>query len=90
MEALTLVYFAGCPNAERARAILQQSGQPFREVCQDTLPAGHPYWSYASPSILLGERLVFGEKTGEGAGGCSIEPLDGAALLARIEHATAG
>ncbi len=34
MEALTLIYFEGCPNADTARDLLREAGHPFTEVRQ--------------------------------------------------------
>lgn len=73
MEALKLIFFEGCPNAERARKLLQQVGVTFEEVKQDLLPANHPYKGYASPTVLDKERIVFGAKTGNDSGGCSLD-----------------
>jgi hypothetical protein len=83
MTELTLVTFLGCPNAARARELLRRSGRGFREVSQDDLPPGHPLRGYTSPSILAGERLIFGQASGEA--GCSIAPLDAEVLLAALE-----
>lgn len=81
-SALTLITFTGCPNAGRARDALRRAGRPFREVNQDDLPAGHPLRGYTSPSILAGERLIFGAASGEA--GCSIAPMDAEGLLAAL------
>ena len=82
MPDLTLIYFEGCPNAAKARSLLEAVGKPFQEVRQDDLPDGHPHKAYTSPSILLGERVVFGMSSDET--GCSIQPFDEEKILAEI------
>ncbi|MBK7842925.1 MAG: hypothetical protein IPJ71_04405 [Bdellovibrionales bacterium] len=73
MAALRLVFFQGCPNAERARKLLTEIGLPYEEVRQDDLPFGDPLKGYASPTVLDGKKIIFGSKTGENSGGCSLE-----------------
>lgn len=73
MGALKLLYFDGCPNANRARQLLSKVGASFEEVRQDDLPSTDPLKGYASPTLLDGEKIVFGSKTGEGSGGCSLD-----------------
>ncbi len=73
MGALKLLYFEGCPNANKARQLLSKVGATFTEVRQDDLPSTDPLKGYASPTLLDGEKIVFGSKTGEGSGGCSID-----------------
>jgi len=82
MSELTLITFEGCPNAPRARQVLQRAGRPFREVRRDDLPAGHPLRAYTSPTILDGERVLYGAASGEA--GCSVAPLDAERLLADL------
>ncbi len=82
MAELKLIYFAGCPNAAAARAILQESGMPFEEVRQDDLPENDPLRGYTSPTILLGDRVVYG--TASGDAGCSLAPPDAANILDQI------
>jgi len=84
MEALKLIYFEGCPNAEKARGLLRQVGAKFEEVKQDLLPANHPYKGYASPTVLDREHIVFGSKTGDGSGGCSLDIPDANDLQKRL------
>lgn len=72
MAELTLVYFDGCPNAVKARQSLSAAGLEFKEIRQDELPATDPLKSLSSPSILAGDKLLFGTRTGA-QGGCSLE-----------------
>jgi mercuric ion transport protein len=83
MEPLTLVYFDGCPNAPRARAALHEAGLAFEEVLQDDLPPGHPLRGYTSPSILAGERLLYGTDAGES--GCSVSSPNPALLRQALQ-----
>lgn len=70
---LKLIYFEGCPNTERARKLLIETGVPFEEVKQDNLSIGDPLKGYASPTVLDGGNIIFGSKTGENSGGCSLD-----------------
>jgi glutaredoxin len=87
MEPLTLLYCEGCPYAEQARRILQNTGYPFTSVRTESLPPGHPQRGYTSPTILLGERVLYG--MGGGEVGCSVGPIDGARIQAEIRAAAA-
>jgi len=73
MGILKLVYFEDCPNADKARKLLRQVGAEFEEVKQDTLAENHPDKGYASPTVLDGNKIIFGAKTGDGGGGCSLD-----------------
>jgi len=73
MAAMKLLYFEGCPNAEKARSLLKKLGVKFEEVRQDDLASTDPLKGYASPTVLDGEKIIFGSKTGEGSGGCSLD-----------------
>ena len=88
MEALTLIYFEGCPKADTARDLLREAGHPFTEARQEELAEGHPLRAYTSPTILLGKRVLFGSAAGEA--GCSIEPLDRARVLSNLREAAGG
>lgn len=92
MEALKLIFFEGCPNAGKARKLLQQVGVTFEEVKQDLLPADHPYKGYASPTVLDKERIVFGAKTGNDSGGCSLDIPTASDLRKRLgtSHSSLG
>jgi len=68
---LRLVYFEGCPNASKAIHLLESIGEDFERINQVNLPSADPYWSYASPTLLWNDQIVFGSKT-EGSGGCSL------------------
>lgn len=82
---LKLVYFEDCPNAKKVRANLILSEQAFKEVDQDKLPDEHPLKLYSSPSILLGETLLFGSVVG-GTGGCSLEVPSSQEILDRMKE----
>lgn len=87
MDDLTLITFRDCPNADAARDVLRRSGRGFHEVLQDDLPAGHPLRAYTSPTVLEGERVLYG-MAAEGAG-CSVAPLEPERLLALLQGAGA-
>ena len=46
-------------------------GQIFQEVKQDSLPEGHPFRSFSSPSLLLGDKVLFGTKAENGS--CTLD-----------------
>jgi glutaredoxin len=73
MAALRLIFFQGCPNAIRARNLLRELGLAYEEISQDDLPLSHALRGYSSPTVLHGEKIIFGSKTGENSGGCSLD-----------------
>ena len=73
MTALKLIYFDGCPNAEKVRGLLRKIGVRFQEVRQDDLPPSDRYRGYTSPTILDGEKIVVGSDTEGSSGGCSLD-----------------
>ena len=84
MEKVTLITFAGCPNAERARTLLREIGVAFDDVVQDDLPPNHPNRSFSSPSILLGDEVISGSKLDAGGSGCSFGLPSAQELRARL------
>jgi hypothetical protein len=69
-----LIYFDGCPNADEAKRRLRDADIDFVEERQDSLPKDHPHLNYSSPTLLLGEQVIFGAVTSAGgSGGCSLE-----------------
>lgn len=82
MSQVTLIYFEGCPNAEKARRVLEASGKPFTEVRQDDLSDDHPQRAYTSPSILADGEIIYGMLATDA--GCSILPLNPEAVLAKL------
>jgi hypothetical protein len=83
MAELTLIYFEGCPNSDEAKKRLIEAGVSFRVVIQDTLSPLHPFKRYSSPTLLRGNELLFGTKTGVD-GGCSISMPSGAEIQAMV------
>jgi hypothetical protein len=70
---LVLLYFKGCPNAEVARNTLRTSGLTnFREVDLEEISVGDLLKCYSSPSLLVGDALVFGSRNSENALSCSL------------------
>jgi hypothetical protein len=69
-----LIYFDGCPNADKTKRRLRDAHIDFVDQKQDSLPNGHAHLNYSSPTLLLGDQIIFGETTTEGgAGGCSLD-----------------
>lgn len=73
MTNFKLVYFHGCPNADRAKLLLRKANVSFEEVNQDLLVDNDSLRGYASPTLLWGRQIVFGARTGECSGGCTLE-----------------
>lgn len=72
MGVFKLIYFRGCPSADKAKSLLEQAGIQFEEIHQDGLPHNHPLKGYTSPTVLQDDQIAFGAKTGEGTAGCSL------------------
>ena len=81
MSDLTLIYFLGCPNSEKAKALLVDAGATFKEIIQDNLTPSHPLKRFSSPTLLRGRDILFGTETGVD-GGCSLSIPNAAALEA--------
>ncbi len=77
MSKVELVYFDGCPNVEKARSAIQQSGLPFSEVRQNALCEDSAYRAYSSPTILVDGEVAVGSRNCASA--CSIIRWDEAA-----------
>ena len=71
-----LVYFDGCPLFKETKKILENLGTDFEIVKQDELPDHHPLRAYSSPSILKGDKLIFGSKLDENTSACSFSKID--------------
>lgn len=82
---LKLIYFEGCPNVDLARKNIQTAGYRFEEILQDDLPEGHPLKDYTSPTLLKGERVIFGTLSSLGHGGCSLEIPTAEQIKTQIE-----
>ena len=65
-----LIFFNGCPNHLPAVDLLNEVGIAFEAVCQDDLDDDHPLKNYSSPTLLMGQSIVFG--TMATGGGCSM------------------
>lgn len=84
-DTIKLIYFKDCPNYEAARILLLNSGCDFEEVDQNSLAENHPFKHYTSPAILKNGKLIIGERTDSGLGGCSIQFPDDAELKRILE-----
>lgn len=85
MTRLKLIYFEGCPNVDLVRKNLQLAGYLFDEIRQDDLPEGHPLKDYTSPTLLKGERVIFGTLSSSGRGGCSLAIPSAEQIKEKIE-----
>ncbi len=82
--SLKLVYFEGCPNAKLAETRLTEAGIEFEKICQDSLAQDSPYKKYSSPTLFMGEAIVFGAATGTDDG-CSLALPDVPSLQMRLQ-----
>ncbi len=60
MKDIKLIFFEGCPNAERVRQALQESGVEFIELDQNTLDGKDNYKNYASPTVIKNDKVILG------------------------------
>jgi hypothetical protein len=71
MPKVELVFFAGCPNIERAKSAIRAAGlDQFLEVDQAEIESDHPYRKLSSPTILIDGEIVVGSNSSSPA--CSI------------------
>ena len=83
MAKYKLIYFIGCPNYPPAVDLLNQAGLEFEAICQDKLEETNTFKNYSSPTLLDGEKIIFGsEVTG---GGCSMPLPNKDELLKLLE-----
>ena len=90
MSNLKLIYFDGCPNSKNARAVLLSCGVEFDVIKQDDLNDNDEMRNYSSPTILLDNELLFGEKLSPGASACSAGQFDEEGLKRKILESTKG
>ena len=79
-----LIYFEGCPNVEKIRALLRSSGVAFVEGIQDSLPEDHSYLTYSSPSLIYLNQFIFGVKSNDLAQRCSFNLPHASEILLRL------
>ena len=80
-----LVYFTGCPNASEAQLRLRNAGLDFDEEDQNVLPRGHAHLKFTSPTLLLGEKIVFGSTSDSEEGGCSLDLPEASEIRERLD-----
>ena len=73
MRVAKLVYFRGCARIDEARALLKRAGVNFVEIRQEALPETHFLKRYSSPTLVIGEEVIFGTQIPEGSSACSTE-----------------
>lgn len=83
-KKVQLIYFAGCPNSDKAYELLERSGVPFEEIVQDYLTDENPYRHYSSPTILVDGQIVLGSEASSQS--CSVMNLSVAELLKRFQE----
>ena len=81
MDKYRLIYFAGCPNHLPSEELLRRAGIRFESVCQDDLVEADPFKNYTSPTLICGEKIIFGSEAI--GGGCSM-PLPNLEQLLKL------
>lgn len=84
MEKLKLIYFDGCPLFSPAVALLEEAGVEFEVVDQGKLGSDDPFFGYSSRTLLLGELVIFGSRSG--GSGCTLKLPSLEALRERIRQ----
>jgi hypothetical protein len=86
VQNFKLIYFQSCPNIESTRSCLREAGiSEFDEINQDSLSADHPYRAYSSPTILMGNEVVLGNKlSSSSSAACSLERVSSEELKRRL------
>ena len=86
MTKLKLIYFEGCPNAEKAISLLEQTKiSDYQKVVQDTLAKDDVMQGYASPTLLIDNKIIFGAIAGDG--GCTLNLPSLAELVVKLDKA---
>ena len=86
MNSVKLIYFEGCPNAQKAKDMLSKKEIPFDIIVQDELEKNSHYREYSSPTILDGNSLIFGQKIGRNSAACSAEDFDKNLILKKLGY----
>jgi hypothetical protein len=87
MKHVKLIYFEGCPKLENVKEILKSIPSVVtEEVLQDELPLNHPLRAYSSPTVLLGDLVIYGTPIGTTQGCCSIEEADENRMRQRLSE----
>jgi len=85
-----LVYFDGCPNADRAReqlrAAMGESGWKEWNLSSSGVPPG--LRRFGSPTVLVNGRDVTGEDGGNAAMACRADGVPGAELIRKAVDAS--
>jgi hypothetical protein len=82
---IQLIYFEGCPNFQRAKEGLLSAGYEDVElVRQDELPEDSAFKGYSSPTILVGDQVIFGSKTSTAS--CSVGKFEMESIHEQLEE----
>ena len=63
-KKIELIYFLDCPNWSKAKEILNELEMEFTEIVQDNLAQSSAYKNYASPTILIDGKIIYGAESG--------------------------
>ena len=88
MATYKLIYFEGCPNATTAKEALVAANLAYDEIIQNRLGTENTFKLYASPTILNGKKIVYGQRLDSPGGGCSVEPISKETLVRELAQMT--
>jgi len=70
LKNIKFVYFDGCPNADVIEGMLIKLNVDFEKIEQTALLEGNKFKQYTSPTVILGDEIIFGASAD--GGGCSL------------------
>lgn len=77
MNNVKLIFFKGCPEADKVREALLKAGiLDFEMIPQDDLPKGHSYLKLSSPSVISGDELIYGIRTSGELSSCTFDAIN--------------
>ena len=72
MDTVILVYFEGCPEAQKVKDALKKAGViDLKIIIQDNLSGNDPLRKLSSPSVLQGTEILYGVRTNGEIASCS-------------------
>jgi glutaredoxin len=78
---IKLIFFRGCPLGVPTAEILRYAGVEFDEIHQDQLSKDSPFQVYSSPTILLGDKVIFGSELTKGDSTGTSEKFDAEKII---------
>ena len=85
---IELLYFQGCPNFIRAKALLDRERISYVLIDLNLLPAHDSKRSYSSPSILASGKLIYGSRINVESSACSISFWNEEEVISKIKSSS--